>query len=73
MSGVYLIPPVFLNFPFENLKLLASARSAGKVMEYEGHEFVIEELIVYHNLLCFLCAAALEALIDKETKAQGYK
>lgn len=32
------------NFPFENLKLLASARSAGKVMEYEGHEFVIEEL-----------------------------
>lgn len=32
------------NFPFESLKLLASARSAGKVVEYEGHEFVVEEL-----------------------------
>ena len=32
------------HFPFESLKLLASARSAGKVIEYEGHEFVVEEL-----------------------------
>lgn len=32
------------NFPFESIKLLASARSAGKVIEYEGHEFVVEEL-----------------------------
>ncbi len=32
------------HFPFESIKLLASARSAGKVVEYEGHEFVVEEL-----------------------------
>lgn len=32
------------NFPFESLKLLASARSAGKVIEFEGQEFVVEEL-----------------------------
>lgn len=32
------------HFPFESLKLLASSRSAGKVIEYEGHEFVVEEL-----------------------------
>ena len=32
------------NFPFESIKLLASARSAGKEIEYEGHKFVVEEL-----------------------------
>ena len=32
------------NFPFESIKLLASARSAGNVVEFEGHEFVVEEL-----------------------------
>ncbi|MFR4991781.1 MAG: hypothetical protein ACLTC1_05870 [Turicibacter sp.] len=26
------------------MKLLASARSAGKVVEFEGHEFTVEEL-----------------------------
>ena len=31
-------------FPFESIKLLASARSAGKVVEFEGHEFTVEEL-----------------------------
>jgi aspartate-semialdehyde dehydrogenase len=32
------------NFPFESIKLLASARSAGKEVEYEGHKFIVEEL-----------------------------
>ena len=32
------------NFPFESIKLLASARSAGKEIEFEGHNFVVEEL-----------------------------
>ena len=32
------------NFPFESIKLLASARSAGKEIEFEGHKFVVEEL-----------------------------
>ena len=32
------------NFPFESIKLLASARSAGKEVEFEGHTFVVEEL-----------------------------
>lgn len=32
------------NFPVKNLKLLASARSAGKTMMFKGEEVVIEEL-----------------------------
>eukprot|EP01023_Acetabularia_acetabulum_P062064 TRINITY_DN7576_c0_g2_i1.p1 TRINITY_DN7576_c0_g2~~TRINITY_DN7576_c0_g2_i1.p1 ORF type:complete len:392 (-),score=64.73 TRINITY_DN7576_c0_g2_i1:654-1781(-) len=32
------------NFPYSNLKLLASARSAGKVVEYEGQPYTVEEL-----------------------------
>ena len=31
------------NFPFESIKLLASARSAGKEIEFEGHKFWIPE------------------------------
>lgn len=31
------------NFPFESLKLLASARSAGKVIPFMGTDYVIEE------------------------------
>ena len=32
------------NFPVKNLKLLASARSAGKTMDFKGEKIVIEEL-----------------------------
>ena len=32
------------NFPVKNLKLLASARSAGKTLEYKGEKIVIEEM-----------------------------
>lgn len=32
------------NFPFNNLKLLASSRSAGKEMEFQGKAHVVEEL-----------------------------
>jgi aspartate-semialdehyde dehydrogenase len=32
------------NFPLENLRLFASARSAGKVMKFKGEDIVIEEL-----------------------------
>ena len=32
------------NFPVKNLKLLASARSAGKTMEFRGEKLVIEEM-----------------------------
>lgn len=35
------------NFPIANLKLLASSRSAGKKMEYNGKEYTVEELT--HN------------------------
>ena len=31
------------NFPVKNLKLLASARSAGKTMKFKGEDVVIEE------------------------------
>ena len=32
------------NFPIENLYLMASKRSAGSVVEYDGKEYVVEEL-----------------------------
>ncbi len=32
------------NFPIKNLKLLASARSAGKTVEFKGQTYIIEEL-----------------------------
>ena len=32
------------NFPIKNLKLLASARSAGKTVDYRGQSYTIEEL-----------------------------
>ena len=32
------------NFPVKNLKLLASARSAGKTLEFKGEKIVIEEM-----------------------------
>ena len=32
------------NFPIKNLKLLASARSAGKVIEFQGQDIIVEEL-----------------------------
>lgn len=32
------------NFPLENLKLLASKRSAGKEITFENHSFIVEEL-----------------------------
>ena len=32
------------HFPFANLKLLASARSAGKKIEFKGKTYTVEEL-----------------------------
>ena len=32
------------NFPIDNLKLLASARSVGKKLEYRGEQITVEEL-----------------------------
>jgi len=32
------------NFPYSDLKMLASARSAGKIQEFEGEKYKIEEL-----------------------------
>lgn len=32
------------NFPIENLRLLASARSAGKTIQFKGEDIVVEEL-----------------------------
>ena len=31
------------NFPYSNLKLLASKRSAGKTMTVKGKEYIVEE------------------------------
>ena len=32
------------NFPFENLYLMASARSAGKTLTFKGKDYIVEEL-----------------------------
>ena len=32
------------NFPFENLYIMASAKSAGKTIEFRGKEYIVEEL-----------------------------
>lgn len=32
------------NFPYSELKMLASAKSAGKTQEFEGKNYTIEEL-----------------------------
>ena len=32
------------DFPFENLYIMASAKSAGNVIEFRGKEYVVEEL-----------------------------
>lgn len=32
------------NFPFENLYLMASAKSAGQIINYKGKDYVVEEL-----------------------------
>ncbi len=32
------------NFPVNNLRLLASAKSAGKIIEYDGKTYIVEEL-----------------------------
>ena len=43
--GMEMLRCVFqFNFPFESIKCLASARSAGKEIEFEGHKFIVEEL-----------------------------
>lgn len=43
--GMEMLRCIFqFHFPFESIKPLASARSAGKEIEYDGHKFVVEEL-----------------------------
>lgn len=32
------------DFPYSNIKMLASARSAGKKYTFDGQEYVVEEL-----------------------------
>src|SRR3972149_187457 len=32
------------DFPFDSIKMLASARSAGKKIEFKGKEYIVEEL-----------------------------
>ena len=38
------------NFPYENLKLLASARSAGTELTVNGKTYVVEEILISHYL-----------------------
>lgn len=47
------------NFPVNNLKLLASKRSAGTVIEFNGREYAIEEALEssFENIDVVLCAA----------------
>lgn len=47
------------NFPINNLKLLASKRSAGTIVEFDGKEYLIEEALEssFENIDIVLCAA----------------
>ncbi|MDF2616070.1 MAG: asd [Sedimentibacter sp.] len=47
------------NFPYGELKLLASKRSAGEEVEFQGKKFVIEEATEnsFENINVVLCAA----------------
>ncbi|MDD2494438.1 MAG: aspartate-semialdehyde dehydrogenase [Tissierellia bacterium] len=47
------------NFPINNLKLLASERSAGRIVEFNGKEYVIEKANEnsFENIDVVLCAA----------------
>jgi aspartate-semialdehyde dehydrogenase len=47
------------NFPINDLKLLASKRSAGTIMEFSGKEYVLEEATEnsFENIHVVLCAA----------------
>lgn len=47
------------NFPINNLKLLASSRSAGNIVEYDGKEYTIEEAkeTSFEGIDVVLCAA----------------
>lgn len=47
------------NFPIDNLKLLASKRSAGTIVEYNGKKYIIEEATEnsFENVDVVLCAA----------------
>ena len=44
VGGTFLKVLAEQKFPIKNLKLLASARSAGKIIEFCGKEYVVEEL-----------------------------
>ncbi|HPV85839.1 MAG TPA: aspartate-semialdehyde dehydrogenase, partial [Sedimentibacter sp.] len=47
------------NFPINDLKLLASKRSAGAIVEFNGEEYAIEEATEssFENIDVVLCAA----------------
>ena len=44
VGGTFLKVLAEVKFPINNLRLLASAKSAGKVIVYEGKEYIVEEL-----------------------------
>ena len=43
VGGTFLQVLAEENFPIANLRLFASAKSAGKVIAYQGKEYVVEE------------------------------
>ena len=44
VGGTFLKVLAEVKFPINNLRLLASSKSAGKVIVYEGKEYIVEEL-----------------------------
>lgn len=62
------------NFPYGDLKLLASKRSAGEVVEFQGENYIVEEATEnsFENIHVVLCAAEnfiSEALSPAAVKA----
>ena len=44
VGGTFLKVLAEQKFPIKNLRLLASERSKGKIIEFEGKNYVVEEL-----------------------------
>ena len=59
------------DFPVGKLKLLASARSAGKAVEFRGEQVVIEEACPEAFEGCDIVLGAVEDDLAKDTFARG--
>ena len=75
VGGTFLKVLAEVKFPINNLRLLASAKSAGKVIVYEGKEYIVEELNENSfdgmDLALFSAGASVSKLYAPIAEAKG--